>query len=102
MEGNRASGEGTWLMVSSTPAWRSWSGTAFESVCLKHIYEIKVALGISGIQAEPSTWRYVPGKGKAEAQIDLLIYRADFCINICEMKFSTAEFTIDRKYADEL
>jgi len=102
MEGNRASGEGTWIKMSSTPSWRSWSGTAFESVCLKHIEQIKVALGINGIQAEPSTWRHVPGKGMAGAQIDLLIDRADFCINICEMKFSTTEFSINKKYADEL
>ena len=102
MEGNRASGGGTWLKMSATPAWRSWSGLAFESVCLKHIYEIKVALGINGIQSEPSAWRHVPGMGKSGAQVDLLIDRADFCINICEMKFSTTEFSIDKKYAEEL
>jgi predicted AAA+ superfamily ATPase len=102
IDGSRASGAGTWLRISETPAWRSWSGTAFESVCLKHIHEIKTALGISGIQSEPSTWRYVPGKGKPGAQIDLLIDRADFCIDICEMKFSTTEFSIDKKYAEEL
>lgn len=102
IDGSRASGTGTWLRISESAAWRSWSGTAFESVCLKHISEIKAALGISGIQSEPSSWRYVPGKGKQGAQVDLLIDRADFCINICEMKFSTTVFSIDKKYAAEL
>jgi AAA+ ATPase superfamily predicted ATPase len=102
IDGNRASGAGTWLKLSTTPTWRSWSGTAFESVCLKHITEIKAALGIAGILTEPSVWRYAPGKGKTGAQVDLLIDRADFCIDICEMKFSEEQFSIDKKYAGEL
>ena len=36
------------------------------------------------------------------AQIDLLIDRADGCINVCEMKFSEGEFVIDKAYAAEL
>ena len=36
------------------------------------------------------------------AQIDLLIDRQDNCINLCEIKFSLTEFTIDKKYAEEL
>ena len=28
------------------------------------------------------------------AQIDLLIYRADHCINLCEMKFSKSDYTL--------
>lgn len=102
MENSRATGAGTWIKLSAAPSWRSWSGTAFESVCLKHTREIKVALGISGVLTEESVWRYVPGKGKPGAQIDLLLDRQDFCISICEMKFSTTEFTIDKAYAAEL
>ncbi len=36
------------------------------------------------------------------AQIDLLIDRADRCINICEIKFSRTEFSISKQYAVEL
>ena len=36
------------------------------------------------------------------AQIDLLIDRRDNTINVCEMKFSESEFTIDKKYAGDL
>lgn len=102
MENSRASGSGTWIKLSALPAWRSWSGTAFESVCLKHVNAIKDSLGISGVYTEESAWRYVPGKGNAGAQIDLLIDRQDFCISICEMKFSNTTFTIDKAYALEL
>jgi hypothetical protein len=46
----------------------------------------------------------VPAKGQKEkgAQIDLLIDRKDRCINVCEMKFYTGEFSIDKSYAGEL
>ena len=36
------------------------------------------------------------------AQIDLLIDRKDATINICEVKFSETEFTIDREYSKKL
>lgn len=102
MENSRATGTGTWIKLSAAPSWRSWSGTAFESVCLKHTKEIKAALGIAGVYTEESAWRYVPGKGQQGAQIDLLFDRQDFCISICEMKFSNTTFTIDKTYAAEL
>lgn len=102
IDSNRASGAGTWIKLSAAPAWRSWSGTAFESVCLKHTKEIKAALGIAGVYTEESVWRYVPGNDQPGAQIDLLFDRQDFCISICEMKFSNSTFTIDKAYAIEL
>ena len=70
---------------------------------MKHIGQIKSALGIEGVHSESSMWRYKPKKKSEQGvQIDLLIDRQDLCINICEMKFSTTEFTIDKKYASEL
>jgi hypothetical protein len=102
IEHTRSSGAGTWSRLSRSQSWTSWSGGAYESICLKHVFEIKKSLGISGIQADESIWRFVPGKGKPGAQIDLLIDRADHCISICEMKFSNNEFTIDKRYDDEL
>jgi hypothetical protein len=101
IENSRAKGQGTWLKLSRETSWKSWSGVAFESICLKHILQIKKALGIEGIYTEPSVWRYA-AKGEQGAQIDLLIDRQDNCINVCEMKFSTSEFTIDKSYAAEL
>lgn len=102
IENNRSKGEGTWIRTAASPSWRSWSGTAFESICLKHTKEIKTALGIAGVFSEESTWRYVPGKDQPGAQIDLLIDRQDFCISLCEMKFSETMFTITKAYAAEL
>lgn len=102
IEQNRNSGSGTWLRLSTTQSYKTWSGFAFEAVCLKHIAQIKQALGIAGVQTTASAWRYVPVKEETGAQIDLLIDRKDQCINLCEIKFSTGEFVIDKKYAAEL
>ncbi|SJZ62643.1 AAA family ATPase [Sediminibacterium ginsengisoli] len=102
MTGRSATAKDTWDKMSGSPSWRAWSGYAFESICLKHVEQIKRALGIPAVLTQESAWRYVPGKGEDGAQIDLLIDRQDNCINICEMKYSTAEFTIDPAYAKEL
>jgi len=102
MEGNKASGQGTWIKQSGSASWKSWSGSAFEGICLKHTSQIKKALGISGVYTEESAWRYPGGNGENGTQIDLVIDRQDFCINICEAKFSATDFIIDKKYASEL
>lgn len=102
IENSKAVGEGTWFDKSSSPSWRSWSGFAFENICLKHTPQIKKALNIYGIYSEQSAWRYVGKNDEAGTQIDLLIDRRDNCINICEIKFSITEFTIDKKYAEAL
>lgn len=102
IEGSQAKGAGTWIKFSKGGSWKSWSGFAFERACLKHAQQLKNALHIGGVYSEESAWRYTPKKDEKGAQIDLLIDRQDFCINICEMKFSIAEFVIDKQYAGEL
>ena len=103
IEGARATGKGTWLRRSGSASYKSWSGFAFESVCQKHTSQVKKALGIEGVLTNVSAWRHTPArKGEQGAQIDLLLDRADRCINICEMKFTADLFRIDKKYAGEL
>ncbi len=102
MEGSKISGPGSWVRQAASSSWKSWSGMAFERICLKHIPQIKKALGISAVYTEESAWRYAPGTGENGTQIDLLIDRQDFTINLCEIKFSISEFTIDKKYASEI
>ncbi|GAB3420546.1 ATP-binding protein [Niabella aquatica] len=88
--------ENNWINGLNDPKHRTWSGYAFEQVCLAHVKEIKQALGISGVQTSVSSWA---GNG---AQIDLIIDRKDQVINLCEMKCSIGNFTITKKYAGEL
>lgn len=95
-------GDNIWLKYSRLPQWKSWSGFAFESICMKHSSNIKHALGISGIYAEESGYLFKGDKNSDGFQIDLLIDRNDSVINVCEMKFYSGEFTIDKSYAAKL
>lgn len=47
MKDKKSFGEGAWLSRIDSPAWRAWSGYAFENICFVHIGNIKKALGIS-------------------------------------------------------
>ncbi|MCF6356709.1 MAG: AAA family ATPase [Draconibacterium sp.] len=82
--------------------WKSWSGFAFESVCMKHVKQIKHALGISGVLTTESSFIKRGTQQNEGFQIDLLIDRNDNSINICEMKFYESEFEIDAEYAKKL
>ena len=96
MTGQSGNDETFWLKYSNTPAHNTWRGYSYELVCLSHIKQIKKALGISGIGANVASWR---SSASAEgAQIDLMIDRADRVINLCEIKYSGSEFSIDKNY----
>lgn len=100
MKGQNSFDKNHWVKMVENPKYKTWSGYAFEQVCLAHIEQIKKALGISGVGTETSAWKSTQsGDG---AQIDLVIDRRDGVINLCEMKFSTETFTIDKKYDTEL
>jgi predicted AAA+ superfamily ATPase len=99
MDKARAKGAGTWIKIAETPSWKSWSGYAFEGICQKHSLQLKKALGISGVLTAESAWRYTAPANDRGVQIDLLIDRSDRCINVCEIKYTGADFTIDKTYA---
>ena len=88
--------DGYWHRQSNTQSFRAWAGYAFETLCVKNIAHIKEQLGIAGITAKVSQWH------DNEAQIDLVIDRADNCINLCELKFYNAEYVVGAKEAAEL
>ena len=92
----------SWMVIKNTPSWRSWSGLAYEAICIKHQEAIKKALGISGMYSDVSSWKFVDKDGTDGTQIDLLIDRSDRCINFCEIKFSESEFVIDKQYATKI
>ncbi len=100
MRSQKNFGKNYWLKMIDNPTHRSWSGYAFEQVCLAHTPQITKALGISGIGIETSSWKSTVSTNGA--QIDLVIDRRDGVINLCEMKFSVNPFTIDKKYDAEL
>jgi AAA+ ATPase superfamily predicted ATPase len=92
IDNNKNGGAGTWQKLYTTQSYLSWSGFAFETLCLKHIQQIKKALRIDAIYTTGSSWF------NENAQVDLLIDRSDNVMQLCEMKFYNAVFTIDKSY----
>jgi len=93
-------GKDAWVNLIDHPVQRTWQGFAFEQICLDHVWQIKKALGISGVQSNNVAWR--GSTGEKSAQIDMLIDRRDQVINLCECKFSIDTFSIDKEYSEKL
>ena len=89
-----------WLRFSSTPAYYTWSGISYEKLCLIHLPQIRKKLGISGVLTSAYSWRgEYDGKG---AQVDLVIDRGDNIVNLCEVKFSSGQYKIDKAFSESL
>lgn len=99
-----ASTAGYWHKQQNTASWQSWSGYAFESICFKHIEQIRHALGLQHTGIHVASWQYKPKETKLidGAQIDLLFDRDDAVITIFEIKYSANSFIIDKAYAKAL
>ncbi|MFY7668281.1 MAG: AAA family ATPase [Crocinitomicaceae bacterium] len=96
IEQNKNQGANFWKTLFQSQSYLSWAGFNFETICLKHIHQIKKALKIEGIHSVNSSWT---SKG---AQIDLVIKRDDHWINLCEMKFHSSEYTIEKSELENL
>jgi uncharacterized protein len=59
----------SWLAISGSPSYLNWCGYAFENICIKHVSQIKKALGIAGIRTVEGSW-YRAGT-KKEGAVDL-------------------------------
>ena len=98
--------ENFWMKPIDPDSIRSWSGLAFERVCLQHITQLKQAMGISAVATTEYAWRSDPKKKRTDdekgAQIDLLIERGDGVINICEMKWSANEYSITKTDSEDI
>ena len=79
---------------------------SFEQLIKEHIEQLKHALGIGSVLTQQSSWfiekRDLDNEDLSGAQIDLLIDRRDKAINLCEAKFYSGEFTIDKDYSLKL
>jgi hypothetical protein len=96
MESNKNQGEHFWKTLFQSQSYISWAGFNFETICLKHVSQIKKALKIEGIHSVNSSW------SSGGAQVDLVIKRDDHWINLCEMKFHNSEYTIEKNELENL
>ncbi|MBQ6745427.1 MAG: AAA family ATPase [Bacteroidaceae bacterium] len=104
---NNGQDDHLWSKLSGKGQMTSWSGYAFEQVCLHHLPQIKYALSIGGVISNIHSWSCKPfidknGVKWKGAQIDLLIDRADEVINICEVKYVSDRYEIDADYEERL
>lgn len=88
------SDEHFWSRNVSSPKVKTWYGLAFERICQAHMLQIKQALGISSVKTEYYSWR--SKSLKEGAQIDIIIDRADNTINLCEVKYSDHEYSLNK------
>ena len=102
IEKHKYDGDDIWNMLSQTQEFKTWSGYAFENICLKHIPQIKKALGISGIYSTVSSFVKMGDEGDKGVQIDLLIDRKDQVINLVEIKFYNTAIALTNADADAL
>ena len=91
-----------WMNNVQSAKINAWRGYAFEDLCMRHIDRIKNALQIGGISSEQSSWALQGHTDNDGTQIDLLIQRKDNIVNLCEMKFYSEEFTVNKAYHQTL
>ncbi len=92
----------TWQKIAGQNSFKVWSGYAYENICLLHIKQILMKMGLSGTFTETSSWKYIGDDEVGGAQIDLLIDRKDGIINLCEAKFTQNEFILTKDYNTKL
>ena len=87
-------------IAAKRPFLAGMGGIQFRESMPETRHQIKHALEIGGVTTVQSGWH--KKENGERAQIDLVLDRADNCINLCEMKFSASEFTITKAYAETL
>jgi uncharacterized protein len=102
MKGQTTLNQGLWQALSKEQSYKTWSGYAFESLCMQHLSQILKGLGINGIHVNAFSWKTRAKNGLPGTQIDLLIDRADKSINLCEAKFSSENYLVTKEYATNL
>ncbi|MEM9848182.1 MAG: ATP-binding protein [Bacteroidota bacterium] len=102
IEPNLFESEGVWSSLSQTQTYKIWCGYAFENICLKHVPQIKKALGISGVYTRSNSFFSKGDETTPGVQIDLLIDRNDRIINLIEIKFHHEVFAISKTDAEQL
>lgn len=90
-----------WIHQLDSARHRTWSGLAFEELCLLHHAQIERRLQIAAMQTEVYAW-HTPSDAEEQTQIDLIIKRRDKVENNCEMKFYEDKYTFKKKDAEDL
>lgn len=96
MKNGQYSDQETWMHLLTTSTCTTWRGLAFERLCFAHLQQIKHKLGISGILTNTCSYY------STQAQVDMVIDRADRAVTVCEMKFSERPYTLTKSEWDKI
>ncbi|MBQ0129331.1 MAG: AAA family ATPase [bacterium] len=80
----------TWQHLVATNSYKTWRGLAFEKLCFAHLPKIKSMLGISGVLTNTCSYY------SSQAQVDMIIERADRAVTVCEMKCSDKPYALTK------
>ena len=80
----------TWQHLVATNSYKTWRGLAFEKLCFAHLPKIKSVLGISGVLTNTCSYY------SSQAQVDMIIERADRAVTVCEMKCSDEPYALTK------
>lgn len=94
--------QGTWQNIYESNAWQSWSGLAFENICMQHKYQILKKLKLDGIRTNIQSWYHKGNDDMRGAQVDMLIDRADKIINLCEIKYYNQQVIVNADFEKEI
>lgn len=91
-----------WSSTIDLPKRRNYLGLNYELLCKTHIRQIKKALDIYGVSSSTYSFNKKGDNCEDGCQIDLIIDRRDNTIDLCEIKYSIAEYEIDKNYYHSL
>jgi uncharacterized protein len=102
IEGQGIGERGLFMELSQTQSYKTWSGYAFEGICLKHVPQIKKAMSIGGVYSTAASFLKKGTETEKGTQIDLLLDRNDKVISVFEIKFYNEFFSLTKDYAENL
>lgn len=95
VSGNLKRSETFWSDNLGAGRYYTWRGHAFERLVLRHVRQVKMALGVVGVSAEVGCWRHLADERCPRAvQIDLVLDRDDRVINLCELKYADEPYVM--------
>lgn len=102
IEGHNSFSSDYWQLQSVQQSFRSWSGFAFENLCIKHYDQIKQSLGLGVISASFCILDLKSNKDHPGIQVDMIIKRADHITHLCEIKFYSEPILVSTYLKEDL
>lgn len=85
-----------WIHLQGKNRYATWLGLSFERLCFAHTTQIRHALLLDAIATKTYSLY------TENAQMDMVIERADNVINLCEIKFTQQPYALDKIETDKI